>query len=94
MNRALILALALAAAGCSKKSEEATTPVENSPVASTPTPAELNTSIAAATPEPAPVVDVETLAVEEQFEEEAEKDLTPQNLVAKLDEIEKEIGSQ
>jgi hypothetical protein len=73
MNRALILALALAAAGCSKKSEEAPT---------------------AAAPEPAPVVDVESLPVEEQFEEEAEKDLTPQNLVAKLDEIEKEIGSQ
>jgi hypothetical protein len=93
MNRALILALALAAAGCSKKSEEATTPVENSPVASAPTPAELNTSIAAATPEAAPV-DVDALPVEEQFEEEAEKDLTPQNLVAKLDDIEKEIGSQ
>ncbi|MDQ2642643.1 MAG: hypothetical protein M3020_02420 [Myxococcota bacterium] len=93
MNRALFLALSLVAASCSKKSEEATTPVENSPVASAPAPAELNTNIAAATPEPAPVVDVESLPVEEQFEQEAEKDLTPQNLVAKLDEIEKEIGS-
>ena len=94
MKSALILALALVAAGCDKKSEEPTTPVDNAPVANAPTPAELNTNIAAATPELAPVVDVESLPVEEQFEQEAEKDLTPQNLVAKLDEIEKEIGTQ
>lgn len=93
MKRALILALALAAAGCAKKSEDPTNPVENSPEANAPTPAEVNTNIAAAAPEPAPTVDVASLPVAEQFEEEAEKELTPQNLVAKLDDIEKEIGS-
>jgi hypothetical protein len=40
-----------------------------------------------------PTVDAATLAVEEQFEAEAEGEITADNLTAKLDEIEKEIGS-
>jgi len=40
-----------------------------------------------------PVVDVTTLPVEEDFEADAEKDLTVANLSAKLDELEKEISA-
>jgi len=91
MKRALILAAAFLAFACAKKAEES--PAENDPTTNAPTPADMNTSIAAATPAPAPTVDVESLPVQEEFEQEAEKELTPQNLVAKLDELEKEIGS-
>jgi hypothetical protein len=40
-----------------------------------------------------PVVDVNTLAVEEDFEADAEKELTVANLSAKLDELDKEISA-
>lgn len=93
MKHVWILALALTAAACDKKAEEspATPADENTQAANAPTPADANTNVAAATP--TPTVDVESLPVQEQFEQEAEKELTPQNLVAKLDELEKEIGS-
>ena len=41
----------------------------------------------------APVVDVSTLPVEEDFEADAEKELTAANLNAKLDELDKEISA-
>jgi len=40
-----------------------------------------------------PVVDVDTLPVEEDFEADAEKELTVANLSAKLDELDKEISA-
>jgi hypothetical protein len=49
---------------------------------------------AAPTPTPAePTVDLESVPVEEDFEEEAEKELTVANLPKKLDELEKEIDA-
>jgi hypothetical protein len=49
---------------------------------------------AAATPTPAePVVDVASLPVEEQYEADAEKEITADNVTAKLDELEKEISA-
>lgn len=41
-----------------------------------------------------PPVDLESLPVEEDFEEEAEKEVTAATLVKKLDELEKEIESE
>jgi hypothetical protein len=40
-----------------------------------------------------PAVDVDTLPVEEDFEAEAEKELTVANLSVKLDELDKEISA-
>jgi hypothetical protein len=40
-----------------------------------------------------PVVDVNTLSVAEDFEADAEKELTVANLSAKLDELDKEISA-
>ncbi|HYQ43562.1 MAG TPA: hypothetical protein VER11_16385 [Polyangiaceae bacterium] len=40
-----------------------------------------------------PVVDVSTLPVEEDFEADAEKELTVANLSAKLDDLDKEISA-
>jgi hypothetical protein len=40
-----------------------------------------------------PVVDVDALPVEEEFESEAEKTITPANLNAQLDALEKEIDA-
>lgn len=48
----------------------------------------------AATPAAAePTVDLESVPVEEDFEEEAEKELTVANLPKRLDELEKEIDA-
>jgi hypothetical protein len=41
----------------------------------------------------APAVDLDSLPVEEEFEADAEKELTSANLNAKLDELEKEISA-
>jgi hypothetical protein len=46
------------------------------------------------TPAAAAPVDVENLPVEEDFEEQAEKDVTAANLNQKLDELEKEIAAE
>lgn len=40
-----------------------------------------------------PVVDVDSLPVEEQYEAEAEKEITADNLTTKLDELEKELST-
>jgi hypothetical protein len=47
---------------------------------------------AAPAPAPEPVVDVATLPVEEQYEADAEKQITASNLSAQLDALEKEIA--
>ena len=40
---------------------------------------------------PEPNVDLSSLPTQEQYEEEAEKAITPKNLVQKVDELEKEV---
>ena len=40
---------------------------------------------------PEPEVDLDSIPTEEQYEEEAEKAITPKNLAKKVDELEKEI---
>jgi hypothetical protein len=82
------LVMVLVLAGC-KKSEPAAEPAE---VASAPQPAELSTTVAAAAPEAS--VDLDTLAVEEDFEQEAESEISMQNMTAKLDELERQIGPE
>lgn len=79
-------ALLALAPSCEKKEPAPTTPaVADAPAAA---PAE------PVAPRPAePVVDVASLPVEEQFEADAEKEITPDNLSAKLDELEKELAT-
>ena len=74
----------LAALGCDKKETPATPAVE-------PTPAVVPAATPAAVAEP--VVDVDALPVEEQYEAEAEKEITVDNLTAKLDELEKDLAA-
>jgi hypothetical protein len=71
---------------CDKK--EAPAPAASEAPAAAPAPV-------AAAPAPAaePVVDVATLPVEEQYEADAEKEITPDNLSASLDALEKEIAA-
>ena len=76
----------VAALGCDKK-EAPPAPAEP-PVASA-TPAPAATPAAAAEP----VVDVDSLPVEEQYEAEAETEITAANLTTKLDELEKELSA-
>jgi hypothetical protein len=73
-------------AGCEEKKAPAPAASEAAPVAAAP---------AAVAPAAAaePVVDVASLPVEEQYEADAEKEITPENLTAKLDELEKEISA-
>jgi hypothetical protein len=85
MKRWLVAAALMTLAACEKK--EAPPPTTEAPAAPAPVAA------APAAPAAEPVVDVATLPVEEQFEAEAEKQLTAENLSAKLDELEKEIAA-
>ena len=88
MNRYCTAALiSLSLAGCDKKEAptSADTPKPSATVEATAAP----TAVAA---EP-PVVDVATLPVEEDFEADAEKELTAANLSAKLDDLDKEISA-
>jgi hypothetical protein len=39
-------------------------------------------------------IDLDTIPVEEEFEAEAEKEITGDNLVAKVDEFEKELSAE
>lgn len=80
--------LSLLLVSCDKKESateatEAVPPAPPPPVEPAPMPA------AVANP-----VDVATLPVEEDFEQEAEKEITAENLVSKLDAIEKEISAE
>jgi hypothetical protein len=80
---AIITTLALlGSVGCDKK--EAPPPAVDT-AAATPTPAP-------ATAAPEASVDASSLPVEEQFEADAEQEITTANLEQKLDELEKEIG--
>ena len=80
----------LSLTACDKK--EAPAPAASEVAAATPPPA----APAAAVPAAAatePVVDVSSLPVEEQYEADAEKEITADNVSAKLDELEKEISA-
>ena len=86
MKRSLIALAALglvSVTACEKKEAPAPAPSE-APVAATPPPAASAVPAAAAEP----VVDVNSLPVEEQYEADAEKEITADNLSAKLDELE------
>lgn len=43
---------------------------------------------------PEPTVDLESMPSEEDYEEEAEKAITPKNLLEKVEELEKEISGK
>ena len=88
MNRlGILLSLGLTLAGCDKKEAPASTEAAKPSVAAEATAAP---PVAAAAP---PVVDLDTLPVEEDFEADAEKELTLANLNAKLDDLDKEISA-
>lgn len=91
MSRQLCVAIALftlaSLAACEKKEPAPADAGDKPTTAATPSqPA----PVAAATP---PALDIDSLPVEEEFEAEAEKDLTLANLNAKLDELDKEISA-
>lgn len=88
IRRSIALTALVAAAlslGCEKKEAPAPTsePAAAAPVAAAP-------AVPAATE---PVIDAATLPVEEQYEAEAEQEITAVNLNQKLDELEKEISA-
>ena len=88
MNPKLGFALTLILCAACKKEEPPPAPATETPaapVSEAPKTAEVPA---------APAVDVENLPVEEDFEEEAEKEVTAANLNQKLDEFEKEIAAE
>jgi hypothetical protein len=90
MSRSFIALCALgllSLSACDKQEAPQATPAESPPAAAAPAP------VAAAPAVAEPVVDVSTLPVEEQYEADAEKELTADNITAKLDELEKEIAA-
>jgi hypothetical protein len=88
MKSKLCLLVALVTLAACDKKEEAPAEVAEKPSAAEPAPAA--PPPVAATP---PAVDVDSLPVQEQFEADAEKELTAANLNAKLDELELEINA-
>ncbi len=70
---------------CDKKEPAPTEP------AATPAVTHAPVAVAPTAPSAEPVVDVASLPVNEQYEAEAEKEITTDNLSAKLDDLEKEI---
>lgn len=78
----------LSLVGCEKKEAPAPAPTE---AAATPAPPTPTTAVPTTVAEPA--VDVASLPVEEQYEADAEKEITADNVSAKLDELEKEIAA-
>ena len=92
MNKKYSLALAfitlvVSSVACEKKE---TPPADTSEKPSTAATPPAPPPVVAATPA---AIDLDSLAVEEEFEAEAEKELTSANLNAKLDELEKEISA-
>ena len=88
MNHYCALALmCLTLAACDKK--EAPASLDSAKASATSEATAAPTALAAAPP----VVDVDTLPVEEDFEGDAEKELTVANLSAKLDALDKEISA-
>ena len=84
----LVSALALTSLLACEKKEAPAQPASEMAATPPPTPAPV-----APVPSAEASVDASTLPVEEQYEAEAEGEITADNLATKLDEIEKEIGS-
>jgi hypothetical protein len=90
MIRKVLLSLAILSIAACEKKEEASTPTAEASAATTAAPEPTPAAAVAA----APQIDLETLPTEEDFEEEAEKEITPVNLEKKLDDLEKEISAE
>ena len=88
MKSKLCLLLALVTLAACDKKEAAPAEMAEKPTVVEPGPA-APAPVAATQP----TVDIDSLPVEEQFEADAEKELTAANLNAKLDELEKEISA-
>ncbi len=91
MNRKLLILAAVAAlaVACEKKEEAPSTTQSAEPTTATAAPATTPAAVATAAQ-----IDLETLPTEEEFEDEADKEITPANLEKKLDELEKEISAE
>jgi hypothetical protein len=90
MTNKLAFVLIIGALVACKKEEPAPTPPEQAtPVAPSPQPSTVTASVAAE-----PAIDLDSLPVEEDFEEEAEKDVTAANVSKKVDELEKEMSAE
>jgi hypothetical protein len=90
MNKLTYVLIACALVAC-KKEEPAPTPPPEEVKVVAPAP-QAPTMPAAVAAEP--VVDLDSLPVEEDFEEEAEKDITTANLSKKVEELEKEMSAE
>lgn len=88
LSIALVALGMLSLTACEKKE---TPPPAATEAAATPPPPTPAPAVPAAVAEP--VVDVASLPVEEQYEADAEKEITADNVSAKLDELEKEIAA-
>jgi hypothetical protein len=90
MKNKLAFVLMFGALVACKKEEPAPAPPEQAaPVAP---PAQSSTMPAAVAAEPP--IDLGSVPVEEDFEEEAEKDITASNVEKKVDELEKEMSAE
>ena len=90
MKRLLGLGLALCIAGtaCDKK-EEPTSRAATAPSNAAPTSTTIDT---AGTEQPVAATDESDIPTEQDFEDEAETEITASNLETELDNLEKEIG--
>jgi hypothetical protein len=87
MTRTLLpVVLFLLLAACNKTEEPPPTKVNLVP-ASSPT-------VSAKKKPPEPYVDLESMPVEQDYEEEAEKAITPKTLLKKVDELEKDVDAK
>jgi hypothetical protein len=91
--RAIVVAccLALCAAGCDEQPSAPPKPAPTAKATAKPTAA---ATAVAAKPDPNAELDNEDIPVPEDFEEEAQKDITNDNLETKLEEIEKELAAE
>ena len=92
MNSKLMLPLGLLVFACESKEPAPTPQPAAPPPAAASAPAQPETTIAKA-PAPAPV-DLESVPVEEDFEQEAATQVDSKNLKATLDALEKEIATE
>jgi hypothetical protein len=85
IRRSIVILATVLLLACKKEEPPPAPAAEPTPVATVP---------AAAPAAPAePVVDLDKVPVEEDFEEEAEKEVTPATLLKTVDELEKEISA-
>jgi hypothetical protein len=88
-----VCAGALLCAGCGKDEPAATgAPSGTAAAAKTPASAKPTAVASAAQPEPGSELDNEDIPVAEDYEQQAEKDITSDNLDQELDKIEKEMA--